>query len=71
MHHGRDVITITSVGRRRLEYRNSLPGDTDVPRRTAAMAMAAHPQRSAAFTVASIWSGERPLAARKVFTSLA
>ena len=29
------------------------------------------PYFNAAFTVASIWSGERPLAARSVFTSVA
>ena len=41
---GRDVIAITSVGGRTLEWAKSLPGDPHVPLRTAAMAMAALPK---------------------------
>ena len=61
----------------------TLPGDSHVLGRTDATqwrpylatlgqhVVLSHPQRSAAFTVVNIWSGERPFAARRVFTSLA
>ena len=41
---GRDVIAITSVGGQMLEWSKTIPGETHVPRRTAAMAMAALPE---------------------------
>ena len=41
---GRDVIAITSVGGRRLGWSTTVPGDSHVLRRTAAMAMAALPR---------------------------
>ena len=41
---GRDVIAITSVGGRTIEWSKTVHGDPHVPWRTAAMAMAALPE---------------------------